>query len=150
MSSRVFGSPIFPGKTSLAIGKPDESQTCSVEEEPLIEPEEEIPEEISKAEKVKLGIIDSLNNINKSLKNVFEKILNILDKLKVISLWILLFLLLLLIYFIIRKYIKFRNELSGHIDREGRIAVENRIKNRSKKANIFEKGINELAFKLAK
>ena len=87
-----------------------------------------------------------LGETAKAFKDLSKKS-KIITGIAIITSWIIL-LSLLLVYFIIRKYIKLKNQLSGYKSKEDKIAAITRMQKASRKANVFERMIDKGALYL--
>ena len=93
--------------------------------------------------------LSTIKEIAGTVKDGLKKISKLITGIGLISLWILL-LALILIYLIIRRYIKLRDQLSGYENREDKIAAIERLKRASRKANFFERIVDKGAIALTK
>ena len=75
-----------------------------------------------------------------------KKIVVIVEVVSILGLLLLLF----LAYAIIRKYVHVRDKLAGYKSREDKIGEMDKLKNRNRGANIFEKFIDKTALSLTK
>jgi hypothetical protein len=129
------GTPSTPGSGSSGSGAPPTPEKESLANDAL----KNIASEVSSA----LG--DPA--LEGPLASLVEKNPLLFTGIVTIILWIILWL-LLLVYFIIRKYVKLKNQITGYKSKEDKIAAVNRLKKSSRKANIFERTIDKAAISL--